>query len=180
MRLESSMFVRNQVQLMGAAFSDLAFRIYTGNTGVGAAGSKSPGAFTHVIPVWFVGPVDDGVAATGQTRLPNARDGSVRASDLNPSALFYRGVFDCSPLWSRSIKCARLCLAVLASLACVQMALDVFVPRVIYVKTTATSCVVNSLFMGMKNMVTCTTRMSQSMHRYSDYLLDDIVYGMVL
>ena len=76
--IESSVFVANLVQLTGDnAFSDVTFRIFTANTGIGGTANKNSDALSAVLPIWFIGPIDNGVDATGRQHLPQHEDGSV-------------------------------------------------------------------------------------------------------
>ena len=75
--IQSSSFVSNQVRLAGTAFSDLTVRLFTGSSGLGSATKHNSEALAGVHPIWFIGPADFGVAATGQAQRPRAADGSI-------------------------------------------------------------------------------------------------------
>jgi hypothetical protein len=84
MLIVSSIFNDNQVQLAGNTFSDVTVRLFTAGAGVGGASSANSRGIapsSAVKPVWFIGPVDNGVSARPDSgeHLPNARDGSIES-----------------------------------------------------------------------------------------------------
>ena len=67
----NSVFLGNSVSLPATegSLSDVTFRLFTANTGVGSTAGSKPG--THaVVPIWFIGPVDD-------TWKPDPFDGNI-------------------------------------------------------------------------------------------------------